>query len=67
MPKTTKPQSDGLSYRAFAADVSTLDEDSRSIDGIAATEQPVLMPDFDRMEMVPESLLMVGPEPGRCW
>lgn len=60
MPKTYKPINDGLLYRSFAADKSTLDEDNRSINGIAATEQPVLMPDYDRMEMVPETLLMSG-------
>lgn len=60
MPKTYKPLNDGLLYRSFSADASTLDEESRSINGIAATEQPVLMPDYDRMEMVPEALLMSG-------
>ena len=60
MARTEKPLDKELSFRSFTVDTGTLDDASRAINGIAATEQPVLMPDWDRMEMVPEVLLMSG-------
>lgn len=49
-----------LSYRTSSVLESTVSSEKRSVDAIAATENPVLMPDYDRMEMVPEVLLMSG-------
>lgn len=39
---------------------ATIDTETRSVGIIAATENPVMMPDWERMEMVPEVLLMSG-------
>jgi len=39
---------------------STLDEDSRSVEVVGATETPVDMFDYDRWEIIPEVLLMSG-------
>lgn len=38
----------------------SLDEKTRSVEAVAATEAPVMMPDWQRGEMVPEVLLMSG-------
>lgn len=39
---------------------STFNEKTRSVRATIATENPVLMPDWERMEMIPEALLMSG-------
>ena len=49
-----------LCYRAYSASESTLDETTRSIEGIAASEAPVPMYDWQRDEVIPEILLMSG-------
>lgn len=53
---------DALSFRELAFRGTTLDAEGRSIEAVVATETPVLMPDWQRMEMVPEVLLMRGAE-----
>lgn len=58
--------SDDLSYRKMSVQVTdkggpaTLDETTRSIEVVGATENPVPMYDWQRGEMVPEVLLMSG-------
>lgn len=63
-----------ISYRALAVPreaggaPSTLDLGARSVEIVGATENPVPMWDWERMEMVPEVLLMSGcqlPEAGQ--
>lgn len=49
-----------LCFRAAPLSVPTESDQERVVDGIAATEQPVLMPDWKRMRMLPEVLLMGG-------
>ena len=49
-----------LAYRAQSVSESTLDAESRTIQTVVTTELPVLMPDYDRWEMVPEVLLTSG-------
>jgi len=50
-----------LSYRATVALLpKTIREDDRSVEFIAATERPVRVADYDRMEMIDEVLLMSG-------
>lgn len=57
---------DDLSYRKMAMAITekgrpaTLDDDSRSVEVVGATESPVPMMDWSRGEMVPEVLLMSG-------
>lgn len=51
-----------LSYRTFSVRETTLNAEARSIEAIVATETPVLMPDFERMQMVPEVLRADGAE-----
>lgn len=46
--------------RSFSVEPTTADEKTRTIQIIAATEAPVMMPDWQRGEMVPETLLMSG-------
>jgi len=40
----------------------TFDHDARTVEAVISTEAPVLMPDFERMEMMPEILLSSGIE-----
>jgi hypothetical protein len=58
MPKPRKTLDDGLHFRELP--VGELDREKREFACTAATEQPVLMPDWDKMKMVPEVLLMSG-------
>lgn len=70
MPGTKKSanptQPPELNYRKLAVVMqksdgpSTLDEDSRSVEVVGATETPVDMFDYDRWEIIPEVLLMAG-------
>jgi len=52
------------SYRVSPASSSrapaTFDDATRSVEAVLTTEQPVLMPDYARWEMVDEVLLMAG-------
>lgn len=56
--KAMKGQVSG--QRKAAVEGSTFDEKARTIRATMATETPVVMPDFDRWEMVEEILLMSG-------
>ena len=54
-----------LTYRLASAPAgtpATIDEARRSVDIVAATEQPVEVFDYDRWEIVQEVLLMDGAE-----
>lgn len=51
---------DKLSYRAFEVRGDTVDIDGRSVGATISTESPVRMPDFERMEMIPEVLRTDG-------
>lgn len=53
---------DAMSFRELSLRESTLDVEGRSIQAVVATESAVPMPDWQRMEMVPEVLLMSGAE-----
>lgn len=48
-----------MSYRQFPLP-RTVDEETRTVNGIATTEEPVQMPDWDRYEMNDEKLLISG-------
>ncbi|MHC1697769.1 MAG: prohead protease/major capsid protein fusion protein [Geobacteraceae bacterium] len=62
-PQGQKPD---LNYRKLAVVTqksdgpSTIDEDTRSVEVVGATETPVDMFDYDRWEIIPEVLLMAG-------
>lgn len=60
MPRTERVLDDTMRFRASPTDDSTINEDERTVEAIAMTEDPVLMPDLERMEMVPETLLLDG-------
>jgi len=54
-------------FRSLEVRAKTFSEDTRSVDAVISTETPVLMPDYSRMEMVPEVLLSkVGNQPVQC-
>lgn len=53
---------ESMNFRELSLRASTLDVEGRSIQAVVATENPVPMPDWQRMEMVPEVLLMSGAE-----
>lgn len=70
MPGKKKPANQTLppelNYRKLAVVMqksdgpSTLDEDSRSVEVVGATETPCDMFDYERWEIIPEVLLMAG-------
>ena len=49
-----------LSFRALGVNSSSIDIANRTIECDASTENPVMMPDFSRGEMVPEILVTKG-------
>lgn len=65
-PKEPKNAATGMNYRAIPLRMradgtpDSLDEATRSVEIIAATEQPVMVIDWERYEVVPEILLMSG-------
>lgn len=56
-----QPASD-TSYRSLSVRAATFSEEERSVQAVISTDQPVLMPDWNRMEMVPEVLVPSGAE-----
>ncbi len=54
--------SEVLDYRTLSVRAESLNIESRTVDTVISTETPVLMPDWDRMEMIPEVLLTSGVE-----
>jgi len=53
-------EEDRFEFRPFAVRSETIDLENRTVETIIATEAPVMMPDYDRWEMVPEVLLSSG-------
>lgn len=51
-----------LDYRVLAVRADSVDAESRTVETIISTETPVLMPDWERYEMIPEVLLTSGVE-----
>jgi hypothetical protein len=49
-------------YRSLAVRAATFSEENRSVEAVISTDQPVLMPDWNRGEMVPEVLVPSGAE-----
>lgn len=63
-----KPINSDLTTRTYALRADTLDEEKRSIGAVIATENPVLVMDWSRWEIIEEVLLMSGcriPEGGQ--
>jgi hypothetical protein len=58
--KRDQRQPKGLQYRAANVVNRSIDEDARTVRATVATETPVAMPDWERMEMVDEVLLARG-------
>ena len=51
-----------MTYRTLTVRSSSIDIEGRSIEADISTENPVMMPDFERGEMIPEVLLSSGCE-----
>lgn len=49
-----------MGFRSLEVRAATFNEESRTVEAVISTEQPVSMPDWSRMEMVPEVLLASG-------
>ena len=49
-------------YRSLSVRAATFDEETRSVEAVISTEQPVDMPDWGRQAMVPEVLVPSGAE-----
>ena len=49
-----------IGYRSLEVRAATFNEESRTVEATISTEQPVAMPDWSRMEMIPEVLLASG-------
>ena len=64
MPKRSQRDhsASDTSYRSLSVRAATFSEESRSVEAVISTDQPVLMPDWNRMEMVPEVLVPSGAE-----
>lgn len=50
------------SYRSLSVRAATFSEENRSVEAVISTDQPVNMPDWGRMEMIPEVLVPSGAE-----
>lgn len=55
-------RSANVEFRSLTIEPSTVNIDERSVEGVIATETPVREFDYDRMEMIPRSLVMSGVE-----
>jgi hypothetical protein len=51
-----------MSYRNLSVRAATFSEEERSVEAVISTDQPVNMPDWGRMEMIPEVLVPSGVE-----
>ena len=51
---------DDAGFRSLSLRASSLDAEARTIEADISTESPIPMPDWSRMEMVPEVLLSAG-------
>lgn len=58
----TAEVTDQTQFRALEVRAATFSDETRSVEATISTELPVLMPDFARMEMIPEVLLSSGVE-----
>jgi hypothetical protein len=57
---TRESELDDLACRSYALNISTLDDSTRSVEAVLATESPVMAIDFRKMQYVNEVLLMNG-------
>lgn len=51
-----------MGFRSLEVRAATFSEENRSVEAVISTETPVAMPDWSRMEMIPEVLLASGAE-----
>lgn len=51
-----------MDFRAFTVIPGSINEDERSVEGVIATETPVVEMDWERYQRVPRTLLMSGAE-----
>lgn len=60
--KTQKRNSIGrdMGFRGLTVRAASFDEEARTVEAVISTEAPVPMPDWERMEMIPEVLLTSG-------
>ncbi len=62
MAKLKQPLNTDIQFRADGFKASTVNGEARTVEAVMSTETPVMMPDWERMEMVPEVLLTKGAE-----
>ena len=60
MKRTSTLQARDITTRTYQVRISTLDVKNRSVDAVIATEERVLVLDWNRFEIVEEILLMAG-------
>jgi hypothetical protein len=60
--RSAPPTTGDQGFRSLEVRAASFDEEKRSVEAIISTETPVSMPDWSRMEMVPEVLLSKGAE-----
>ena len=53
---------DNMYFRSLSVRAETFSEESRSVEATISTDQPVMMPDYSRMAMIPEVLVPSGAE-----
>jgi hypothetical protein len=58
--RSAPPTASDQGFRSLEVRAASFDEEKRSVEAIISTETPVSMPDWSRMEMVPEVLLSKG-------
>jgi len=51
-----------MGFRSLEVRAATFSEETRSVEAVISTETPVAMPDWHRMEMIPEVLVASGAE-----
>ena len=58
--RSAPPTTGDQGFRSLEVRAASFDEEKRSVEAVISTETPVSMPDWSRMEMVPEVLLSKG-------
>ena len=58
--RSAPPTAGDQGFRSLEVRAASFNEENRSVEAVISTETPVSMPDWSRMEMVPEVLLSKG-------
>ena len=60
MPSIREASTSQMGYRQLEVRASSLNDEARTVEAVISTDSPVDMPDWERMEMIPEVLLVSG-------